>query len=73
MFPQIYADCASGINDQGTDLGGRLLRRERARAAWRDSEDQHLPVPNAFGPEASRSVPGWRHWSYTLPQTYQRP
>jgi hypothetical protein len=67
VFPQIYADCASGINDQGTDL----------EVGFVGSSSKYAP-PGIFpkintctyltgvGLNRHAAMPGWRHWRYAL-------
>jgi hypothetical protein len=73
VFPQIYADCASGINDQGTDLAVGFYGANALTPPGVTPEIDTCQYLTRLALRLHASVPGWRHWSYTLSQDVPAP
>ena len=73
VFPQIYADCASGINDQGTDLAVGFYGANALVPPGVTPKINTCQYLTRLALGLHASVPGWRHWSYTLSQNVPAP
>jgi hypothetical protein len=66
VFPQIYADCASGINDQGTDLAVGFYGANALLPPGVTPKIDTCAYLIHLGVDQHAAVPGWRHWRYVL-------
>ena len=73
VFPQIYADCASGINDQGTDLSVGFYGANALVPPGVTPEINTCEYLTRLALRLHASVPRWVTGGTRSRKTYQRP